>query len=165
MPVFDDVDKVIVVPGESGGDGCGGCIGNIIGLFVLVGIIAIATRACEKDKAQVSTRTPSVQSQTHSPRPVPQRRQVSVQRFVPLGVRRYPEVRPPLIAYWPEFSVVRWQGRNVRIRHKPNIPYAYLCVVNGWLTWCWPRPPNQMARPCTNIGGQQGWCWQESEWR
>lgn len=164
MPVFDEVAKVIVIPAEAAGEGCLPTLGSIFGFVILMALISMGIDSCSGKK------TPTVQNPSTAPqsRPAPQPRtpqQVRVTRFAALGPRAYPEVRPPLVAYLPEFSVVQWRGMNVRIPHKPSIPYAYLCTVNGGLNWCWPRAPSNTARPCSNNLSVQGWCWEETEWR
>ena len=149
-----------------------GCMGYFMGLIGLLIFFALVGSTCSgPSRPPVSQATPPSSGAAGGQRieqpAKPQPRQVRVTRFLPLAQRTFQEVRPPRLAYYPQFSVVLWQGRQVRIPHQPTEhPYAYLCNMNGALNWCWPRPPQPQAYACTqNATGTPGWCWEEYEWQ
>ena len=164
MPVFDNVDKVIVVPGDGGGGG-GGCLSVIVGIVGFVFFMALITGGLKTSSPQLQpTQSPTVQRRPDAP-PTRTPQPVQVTRFQPLEPDQYsrPVPTPVRTHYWPDFEVWQWAGRSWRLPHPPEVKYRYLCNVNG-LRWCWHNPPNPVARPCTN-NGVNGWCWQETEYR
>ena len=187
MPIFDDVEKVIVVPGEGGGEwGCGTIMGGfaLLVLFAIVGHIIMWAVGSPKPPPQTATGTLAPISRPfreaarhttngeivpHTPYgsapsvPVPRQRII----FVPNGlVPPYPRPfpGPQLLGTLNGRWVFDWGGRHWLLPPPPRRPYADLCAPGGMLRWCWINPPNAMARPCIRNGDRRaGWCWAQQQ--
>lgn len=154
MPVFRDVDKVIVIPGGNEPDGCTQKFILLIGAIALAGFVL---HGCPAERQQQQTDTKPASKHQPIIQPVPQ------QQFVPLRPNEFPNPSP-----LPTFQgrhptngdlTFTWSGRQWLVTDIKK-PYRYLCVVNGGLKMCWPTPPHPAATPCTrNSDNLKGWCW------
>jgi hypothetical protein len=177
MPIFDNVAKVIAVPGDPGGGGCATIVGGVT-LVLIFGAVMVVVRACVGDNTAVKVQNQPVkvtvpQQQPPIQRPIvqpnlppappaaPQPRTI----FVPLGPHQYPTPDPMPTFLGGEANsgemMFAWGSRRWFLSPEPNKPYHYLCVVNGNLNWCWPDPPNDLAHECSRSSdGEKGWCWE-----
>ena len=159
MPVFDNVDKVIVVPGESA-DGCGSVIAGLFGFLIWVVIIGAMIESCShRPSAPTPSRTESQKQKQSAPLQKPSAPKVT---FIPLGPRTRPTASPSpvFLGRTREGALVfGWAQRRWFLHPPPRNPYRYLCVVNRRLDWCWQNPPRPDMRPCTRKSdGVRGWC-------
>ncbi len=158
MPVFKDIDKVIVIPGEGGGGG--GCLKPFLVVMGLLFVYAWWHEESRKPKPSESpqTLTPPQQAPKQQPR-APQL------QFVPLGPNTYPSPNPlpSIVGRHPTNGdpIYQWRGQRWFVQN-PRKPYQYLCDVSGTLQICWHNPPNSSAIACVrSVDGAQGWCWNQ----
>lgn len=164
MAVFDNVDKVIVIPGGApSGDGCLQSLGGILEVIILMAFIGIGIDSCGKKNVPASG--VPLQSRPTPPQQTPAPAVMPTIRFAPVGSQQFPSPAP-MPAYLGReptngLQVFGWAGRRWFLSPPPPGHYAYLCV-NGGLSWCWRNPPNFRATACVRRGdGAQGWCWKE----